>query len=146
MKSLLTSLFALVLLLTGCVNQDKPPADEIVWEESPTFQSNGVVMRGIPDRLAIIDTPLKAGEEQDFSWHFWGHLDEVTGKLTVMAEQQDVKKTVVLIQKVYILPAAPSNGADNHFPSMLSLPSPGLWKISVYIKDRYFDSIFVEVN
>ncbi len=136
-----------ILFLSGCANQEEyQKKTQISWDISPTFQSGGYEMRGIPDRLAIIDTPFMAGQSQKYMWHFWGSLDEVTGKLTILAEHQDTGKKVPLLQKVYIIPAKPNNGADNHVPSQMSLPSKGLWRLDAYIDERLFDSIVVQVK
>ena len=146
MKHFTKTLFLILFLVSGCANQDGPPSSETVWEVSPTFQSDGIQMRGIPHRLAVIDTPFQAGQEQKHMLHFWGKLDEVTGKLTVIAEQKDTGKTVSLLHNSYIIPAVPNNGADNHLPLSVTLPSQGLWRLNVYIGDRFFDSIFVNAE
>lgn len=147
MRKTVFSIIMLFLFLSGCANQEEYKKEaQVEWKVSPTFLSGGYEMRGIPDRLAIIDTPFIAGQQQKYMWHFWGSLDEVTGKLTILAEHQDTGKKIPLIQKVYIVPASPNNGADNHLPSLMSLPSKGLWKLDAYIDERPFDSIIVKVE
>lgn len=147
MRKAVYGIILLFLFLTGCATQEEyQEKTQTDWKVSPTFQSGGYEMRGIPGRLAIIETPFVAGQSQKYMWHFWGSLDEVTGKLTILAEHQDSGKKMPLLQKVYIVPAKPNNGADNHLPTLMSLPSKGLWKLDVYIDERPFDSIIVNVE
>lgn len=147
MRKAVFGIILLFLFLSGCANQEeyqKKTQDD--WKVSPTFQSGGYEMRGIPNRLAIINTPFIAGQSHEYIWHFWGSLDEVTGKLTIIAEHKDTGKKIPLLQKVFIIPAKPKNGADNHVPCMMSLPNKGLWRLDAYLDERPFDSIVVNVE
>jgi len=138
-------LFIIIFLVTGCANQENP-REQSVWEVSPTFQSDGLQMRGIQNRVAIIDTPFEVGQKNENMLHFWGKLDEITGKLTVIAEHKDTRENIAVLQKIYIIPAAPIHGADNHIPFSITFPTPGLWKLNVYMGDRYFDHIILEAK
>ena len=136
-------IIALVLLLTGCGPEKAEPVE---WKESPTFDSAGQIMRGNEGHLAILDTPFIAGEHRDYVWHFWGSTPELAGKLTLTAVHQDSGTRATLVEREFMVPVKPLNGADNHAVTLLSLPSKGLWRLTAYINGQFFGSIVVQAQ
>jgi hypothetical protein len=145
-RKLLLLAFILLTLL-GCAPSSDPgsQAAKENWQVSENFTTNGVDMRGGPERLALMDQPILAGQHQQHTIYFWGSINEVTGKLTMLAVSED-GKSISLIPKTYIIPAAPLDGADNHVKSLFSIPTSGLWRLQVYIDDQVFGSIVINVK
>lgn len=135
-----------MLLLVSACSSEQAKKEEINWQLSPAFESSNLIMRGMEGRIAIIDMPLTAGKTEKYAWHFWGTVDDVTGKLTIFGSHQESGRKETVVPSTFIIPAKPINGADNHFVSMTNLPSPGLWKLDAYIDDGLFGSIIVEVK
>lgn len=78
-------------------------------------------------------------------WHFWGTEKELKGALKVLAIHQDTgEKKEVLDRPEAAL--SPNNGADHHIPSNMELPKPGLWRLDVFINEKLFGSIVVNVK
>ncbi|MEW9670379.1 DUF4871 domain-containing protein [Ammoniphilus sp. 3BR4] len=136
-------MFIFIILLAGCGSEPPP---EIDWKVSPTFQSGGQTMRGIEGHLALLEKPFKAGQRDEYDWHFWGSTAELAGKLTVIAVHQETSNTLTLIDRLFMVPVKPQNGADNSAHSVLSLPSSGLWRLDAYINGQMFGSVIVDVQ
>lgn len=136
------------------VNVDKKVIQNIDWEVSETFNSGSYVMRGVPDKVGFIDEPFIKSSGKKYMWHFWGAIPE--GDLKVLAIKKGSNEIVpALIDPsaedvhyvwTYDSPAGPINGADASLPSNMQLNKKGKWALLVYIGDKYFDKIVVEVN
>lgn len=132
-----------MILLAGC-GAEPPP--EVDWKVSPTFQSEGQTMRGAEGHLALLEKPFKAGEKEEFAWHFWGSTAELAGKLTVIAVHQETGHTLTLIDRLFMVPVKPQNGAGNSAQTVLSLPTAGLWRLDAYINGQMFGNVIIEVQ
>ena len=136
------------------VNVDKKVIQNIDWEVSGTFNSGSYVMRGIPEKVGFIDAPFIKNSGQKYMWHFWGDIPD--GELTVLAIKKGSNEIVpaLIVPSIederyvwtYNSPAGPNNGADAHLPSNLKLNEKGKWALLVYLGDKYFDNIVVEVS
>lgn len=133
---------------------DPDIVESIDWELTGTFTSNGFVMRGHPNNVGFIDYFFKAGQGNKYMWHVWG--EDVTSKnLTVLAIQENDSQPIPVFfhsvnseNKIWSIELGGAhNGADAHAPSLMGLPSPGLWALLVYIDDGdYLDYIVIEVR
>ncbi|WP_042476765.1 DUF4871 domain-containing protein [Bacillus ndiopicus] len=137
-------LVGLLLLLVACADEKKE-----TWQESTFFESGGFQMLGIKDKVGFIydkeAIPFTANQPNKYMWHFWGGEDVLTGDIKVMGafEDEPDEKIEILYDKIGFLSA--HNGADYHIPSMMELPKAGMWKLEVYVDDKIFDTIYVEV-
>jgi len=140
----------LVLLsLIGCVSEKKPTPENKEWKVSPLFQSGTYTMIGQEGRLGFIydDSEVDRfypNKKQKYMWHFWGKPEELQGSLTIMGTSKETEEKITVIAANSI--GSPNNGADGHTPSLMSLPSPGLWRLDAYIGKKHFGSIIVEVH
>lgn len=86
----------------------------------------------------------------------WGDKEEFNGKLKVVGINEKGEEHKILIrsagtsnsEKVWEYPEvgiSPNNGADTHIPSNMEFPTPGLWKLEVYIGEKLFGEIVVNV-
>jgi hypothetical protein len=77
-------------------------------------------------------------------WHFWGTPAELQGSLKITGTSKETGETITVFEADAT--GQPNNGADAHNPSMMSLPSPGLWQLEVFIGEKLFGSVVVEVH
>lgn len=116
-------------------------------EEAKTAASKGAHPRsvtGVEGRLAFLGMDFAAGKPNKYMWHFWGPDEELTGDLTFTAVKQHSHEIIDVFQ-TDIRPS-PMYGADAMLPSMMMLPSPGLWRIMASIDGQLFGSVVVEVR
>ncbi|MEC1176960.1 DUF4871 domain-containing protein [Metasolibacillus meyeri] len=137
-------LFGVLLLLAACADDKKE-----AWQESEFFESGSFRMLGIKDKVGFIYDreilPFTANQPNKYMWHFWGDEDVLKGdiKVTAAFEEEPEQKIEILYDKIGFLSA--HNGADYHIPSIMELPQVGMWKLEVYLDDKIFDTIYVEV-
>lgn len=114
------------------------------WEPSPTFRSGVYEMTGTEGKLGIINPGFVAGKRNKYMWHFWGSDEELTGA----SEIYGVKEGSLRFEKVYTgyVRPGPLNGADAAFPSGMSLPEAGRWKLVATIDGRWFENLVVDVR
>lgn len=141
----------------GCSN-DKTKTSEEKWEESPTLirevivtddgQTEDFVFHiGDNGKLGIGEYgPFIAGESQKYMWHFWGEHDILTQPFKVVGVNKESGEEITVIEHPMNQSLAPNNGADHHIPSMMMLPSAGVWKLKGYFGEELFGNIVVKVD
>ncbi|KAB2336342.1 DUF4871 domain-containing protein [Cytobacillus depressus] len=174
MKKIILCLF-LIGMLVGCSEKTETVKKED-WEVSPTFNipvtfGDGIkgeyVLVGEEGRIGFLvgsgkegvaeAQPIIAGKGNKYMWHFWGEKEEFEGNLKVVGINEKGEEHKVLIrnagtpnsEKVWEYPEvaiSPNNGADTHVPSNMEFPTEGLWKLNVYIGDKLFGEIIVNVE
>lgn len=142
-----TGLFLLVaflLVLVGCQKSENEN-----WKQSSLFEIKGLSMIGVKDKVGFVYDDNEVirfypNKENKYMWHFW-FKDETKNydKLTVRATQGN--KKITLIDNVSILNTA-NNRADAHYPSLMSLPKSGMWKLEVYIDNNLFETLYIKVH
>ncbi|MCM3711521.1 DUF4871 domain-containing protein [Sporosarcina luteola] len=169
MKKIIVGLL-LTAMLAGCSEETKVVEEK--WDVSPTFEipvtfgdgSKGeYILIGEKEKLGFLIGSGKEGEAEaqpiiaekaaKYMWHFWGEKEDFNGKLKVVGINEKGEEHKVLIknannEKVWEYPevgVSPNNGADTHVPSNMEFPTPGLWKLKVYIGDKLFGEIVVNV-
>lgn len=101
--------------------------------------------------------PIIAGKGNKYMWYFWGSEEELRGNLKVVGINEQGEKHKVLVQdagsekeemvwEYSNTSYSPLNGADGHRPSNMVFRTPGLWKLNIYINDRFFGDIVVKVE
>ncbi|WP_243525786.1 DUF4871 domain-containing protein [Bacillus pseudomycoides] len=162
-------------LITGCtsIEQDsKAPKKEIIetsnpqtnvpsffhlsvlkdvnWEESSSFVDGKTPLRGIEGKVAIADSTFVANEKNKQMWFF---LDPQmpSGKLSIIAlKQGSTTPTPVLFQdetseQTWTAPT-PILSSTKELPLLMSLPSSGLWVLNIYIDEKYYEQIIIQVE
>ncbi|MCR2805774.1 DUF4871 domain-containing protein [Paenibacillus soyae] len=143
----LLTVILLVLLLAGCASEEVVLDKD--WKVSPLFESGSYTMIGEEGRIGFIYDDGEAvrfypNKEQKYMWHVWGQSEEIQDALTVLATSQETGEKVTVINAISI--GGPNNGADGHAPSMMSLPSAGLWRLDAYVGEKLYGHIVVEVH
>ena len=139
------SLFAIFgSILFGCSNET-----ENKWEESALFESGGYQMIGEKGQIGFIYddnevTRFYPNKEQKYMWHLWGDPKELKGEFKVIATHEDNVESITLLDRHTL--GGSNNSADQHAPSMMSLPESGMWKLDAYVDDRLHGSVFVKVH
>jgi hypothetical protein len=148
----------ILLLLIGLMSCDSPvpmkkttkKGSQSNWKQSEMFEAGGYTMIGEKDRIGIIYDGSEVlrfypDKEQKYMWHFWGKSEEFTNEFKIVAFREGSDEKLVISDMQL---AGPNNTADQHSPSMMSLPKPGLWKLEVYFdgKTKPFGSVVVEVH
>ena len=147
----------MTLLTVACTNekpvekaveQNKVINEAVEWKESPMFKVNQYEMIGEEGRLGFIydDTDMTRfypNNDRKYMWHFWGNEDEFNGELKVIASHKESGEKITVLEGRTL--AGSNNGADQHVPSIMSLPKAGMWKLDAYIGEKLFGSIFVNV-
>ncbi|WIV21115.1 DUF4871 domain-containing protein [Paenibacillus polygoni] len=142
-----------LIILVGCKS-----GKETVVRPSPTFYSDQVAMIGVEKKLGILGPDFVVNTANKYMWHFWDTNEELQLKsLRVEAINVKTKQKVKGLVKDVSTPqetlvweydsiGGPNNGADAHTPSILMLPSSGLWQLDAYLGGEYFESIIVNVK
>lgn len=123
---------------------------DVNWEESPSFVAGKTPLKGIEGKVAIADSTFIAGEKNKQMWFF---LDPQmpSGKLSIIAlKQGSTKPTPILFQdetfeQTWTAPT-PIHSNIKELPFLMSLPSPGLWVLNVYIDEEYYEQIVIQVE
>ncbi|MCS1352081.1 DUF4871 domain-containing protein [Mechercharimyces sp. CAU 1602] len=161
MKKISISILILSAILFGCQSQEETdskrepqvtvapaPSEKADWTLSSTFNTSGLAMVGIPNKLGFPDNDVfVAGQPRKVMWHIWG--DEVKTEDRPTMEVRGVRKDSdreerLLFEKLE--PAVPNNGADTSVVSSITLPEAGMWRLDVYLDGVYFESIVVDVK
>lgn len=149
--------FLVVSSIIGCSSETINKTEEN-WEESPTLvreviitedgQTDDSIFRiGDNGRLGFGEYgPFIAGETQKYMWHFWGEQEILTQSFKVIGINKETSEEITVYDYLTNNVIAPNNGADHHIPSMMMLPSSGIWKLKVYFGEKLFGSVIVNVE
>jgi hypothetical protein len=131
--------------LVSCSNNVEKAKEE-KWEVSPTFSTDYGEMFGKEGKIGIIGGEVKSGKEQKWMWHFWGTKDISYKEWEVKAVKQNSNEEInpVKFKDEKLVPR--DDNIHGHARSMVSFPASGLWKVQVYIDNKFFDEIIVEVK
>ncbi|RHW41573.1 hypothetical protein D1B31_07600 [Neobacillus notoginsengisoli] len=173
-KSLVLLSLLIMLTLTGCIekniedvtanakNSPTETEEPKSWNLSSEFKSSeGDYLLGEEGKAGLIGPEFKAGKIDKWLWHFWG--DEKTiegGNFKVVAIHKETgEKEKALVenagtsneQKVWEygkLAYSPNGvrGSDSSMPSNMSLSTPGVWRLEIFIGENYFGAIVVDVK
>ncbi|MFE5318505.1 DUF4871 domain-containing protein [Paenibacillus sp. NPDC056579] len=138
------------------------------WEISPTFtipvtfgdKTKGeYILVGTEGKIGFLTGghPIVAGNSQKYMWHFWGSTLEETKqlfgkKMEIRGVSKQTGKEISLfkggvgIPNPNVQPPIPNSDNVAKAPTMMSLPSAGIWRIDVYIEEKLFGSVVVQVS
>jgi len=119
-------------------------ANETVWELSPSFEAEEHQFVGQPNKVGIIEAAFTKGKQTGLHWYLWGDQEKlVKGSFKLTASRQgDLPLTLMDHYAI----AYGTNGADAQVPSVITIPSSGLWKFDAYVDDEIYGSVVVEVD
>ncbi|MWC26698.1 DUF4871 domain-containing protein [Paenibacillus sp. MMS18-CY102] len=148
-------ILTLCLILVGCSeNSEKKDASQ-----EKEFKNGNVILYGIPNKMALLNSDFKANQANKHMWHIWTDLKpEEIKKFRVEAVNlsTNVKSFVLgktkednsveLVSEYIGSSGGPNNGADIHIPSIMMFPEAGKWRLEVYLNNTFFDSMSVNVK
>ncbi len=162
---LLFTLFLTFSLLVGCNtfskseanNEDNSSSEAHSLNEtakkgsepkvSSTFIAGNYKMIGEKNRIGFIydeDIGFKPHQVNKYMWHFWGEQEELEGALKVIGKNTNTGEEITVFENMAL--GEPLNDADAHVPSLMSLPSSGIWELNAYIGDELFGTVVVECS
>jgi hypothetical protein len=147
MVSLMKNFILIIIsfaVLVGCTQNTDTSQKEDNWEVSPFFHVGIYKMIGLEGKLGFIYVPFKANKGQKYMWHFWGEEKELKGNFEVVATNKETEENITVFQRDSL--AGAHNSANAHTPSMIMLPTAGLWRLDAYIGGTLFGTIIVEVQ
>ncbi|KGA95619.1 hypothetical protein AJ85_06955 [Alkalihalobacillus alcalophilus ATCC 27647 = CGMCC 1.3604] len=141
-------IFVLLAAFSACSANDETIEEKTKdIEVSSIFNSGSYSMIGEEKKIGFIydeySTPFIAGEENKYMWHFWGENLEMK-PLKVIGTNTETNQEVVVIEEGFL--AGPNNEADAHMPSLMSLPTKGIWTLDAYIGEELFGTIVVKAR
>lgn len=125
-------------------NYNQASITEQDWETSPAFSIGERTMIGQPSKIGISDTDFIAGKQKGVHWFLWGDKETLvksTFKLT--AKSQEVKP-INIVENYGI--AYGTDGVDAQVPTLVTIPSPGLWKFNAFVDNKLYGSIVIRVT
>ncbi|WP_332698747.1 hypothetical protein [Halalkalibacter lacteus] len=141
-------ILALLVTFSACSSADETieeKTDDI--EVSSMFKSGSYSMIGEEKKIGFIydeySTPFIAGEGNKYMWHFWGENLEMQ-PFKVIGTNTETGQEVVVIEDGFL--AGPNNEADAHMPSLMSLPTRGIWTLDAYVGEELFGTIVVKAR
>ena len=126
------------------------------WELSPTFEHSVVYKGGDEGVYTLVGNkeeigftgpfPILAKETQKYFWFYFGKTDIYDKPVKVVAIKKGTQELVDILSSpsTFYKSAEVSPGSVN-MPSHLKFPSAGKWRILIYIDEKLYDSIVVEV-
>lgn len=163
-----------LLLMTVLVGCTEETSSKDKWDVSPTFEvpvnfgdgSQGeYIFIGEEEKLGILLGSGKEGEAEaqpiiaeqgnKYMWRFVGEKEQY-GKLKVVGKNEKGEEHKILVnnagtsssEKVWEYPEvmiSPNDVDGSLVPSFLEFPTPGLWKLIVYIDNQPFGEFVVDV-
>ncbi|GAX91072.1 hypothetical protein EFBL_2732 [Effusibacillus lacus] len=102
----------------------------------------------------MLTLQLLQGQQNKQLFHFWGGTPEKTEQLftkqvKVIGTSKGNGKTVTAFESSISVPNEEIVKPPHHYAESvgyLILPSKGIWKLDVYIEDKLFGSIIVDVQ
>ena len=145
--------FLALVIIAGC-NDEEPIKEEVIqhnWNESLLFKSGSYTMIGEEGRLGFIYDDSEVvrfypNKTQKYMWHFWGNEEELIGDFKVLGTHENSDKEITVVSKKENSFLSPNNGADQHFPTNMTLTKSGMWKLDAYVDDEIFGSVYVKVH
>jgi len=138
-----------VFILAGCTETNDIANG---WKESAVFELSGITgdgqdikshWIGEQVRVAITNNPFVVDKDQKYMWLFWGNEKELVGKkFEVLGTSEQGEEKSVFSGS---LGGANWTAQASH-PSLIALPSKGLWKLDAYVEKVLYGSIIVSVS
>ncbi|MEH6945119.1 hypothetical protein [Bacillus sp. JJ722] len=120
---------------------------QVDWSKMVTkIGSNGPSdILGNPNKVGYIGRELQAEKIDKWLWHFFGKSH---GYFTIVAYHQETSTKAPILRTGYTteFAAGALYGADATMLSTVLLPKPGKWALLVYIDQKIFDTLIINVT
>lgn len=116
------------------------------WDEEGSKKEGPIKLSGKKGKLAFVeaDGPFIAGNPRKIMWLIWRKEQDLVPPFEVIGTSKATGEEVKLLYLEGLGP--PHMGADYHIPTLVELPTPGLWRMDVFINNKLYDSIVVDVQ
>lgn len=155
----------LLIFLIGCSKTDtnvmvkeSPNVLDESWQVSSMFKNDDYMLIGEQGKIGFIYDDKEVvrfypGKKQKYMWHFWAETPQETQKLfgkkvKIIGISKQTGEKVNVFESGIGIPntAIKDNDKVGRMPSMMSLPSKGLWRLEAYVDEKLFGSVVVEVH
>lgn len=144
------SVVFLLLIITGC-GTEKADTDAKEWSVSPAFKAGARTLYGNEGKFGILrengegNNLFNVGLGRLYGLYFWGNPEQLKGKYKLVGIHKETNEKVQLYEWDIQKGQNPAQ-SDAFSGGKFGLNQPGLWRLDVYIGDKFFDSIVVEVK
>lgn len=142
---LILILFSMFFVMVGCKSEETVKEEK--WEDnSPIFTNEIGDMFGKEGSIGIIGSKTVTENGQKWMWHFWGTEDISNKEWEVKAFKQGEEHGInpITFKDEHLIPRGEE--INGHARSAVMFTSSGLWKLKVYIGDKFFDEIIVDIT
>ena len=126
------------------------------WVLSPSFEHSVVYKDGDEGSYTLVGNkegigftgpfPILAKETQKYFWFYFGKTDIYDKPVKVVAIKKGTQKPIDILSGPSTFYKSAEVSPDSvNMPSHLKFPSAGKWRILIYIDEKLYDSIVVEV-
>lgn len=156
MNKIIGIFLVLLFIISGCqsnntlLNQEENSNGNHIaenWTLSSIFQTNNVILTGIPQIVGFQcgNKTLVEGQTLKCMWYLW--IDQSllqNSSINVTAIHKETGQSENLLAQS--ISYSPLDGADVSIPSNIAFSKSGIWKIDVLVDQKLFGSIVVEVE
>lgn len=115
------------------------------WDEEGSKNEEPIELLGKKGKLAFVDPgPFIAGQPHKIMWLIWRKERDLVPPFEVIGTSKATGEKEKLLYREGL--GSPHMGADYHLPTLVELPTPGLWRMDVFINNKLYDSIVVAVQ
>lgn len=155
----------LLIFLIGCSTTDtnvmfkeSPNVSDESWQVSSMFKNDDSILLGEQGKIGFIYDDKEVvrfypGKKQKYMWYFWAETPQETQKLfgkkvKIFGVSKKSGEKVNVFEGSIGIPntAIKDNDKVGRMPSMMTLPSKGLWRLDAYVDEKLFGSVVVEVH
>lgn len=110
------------------------------WQIASSFEFENSVITGKNMRMGYVSSGFTAGKPNKFLWHLF-NVEQLAKQIRINAVKQGSTDVLTLLDTRL-------SGSERHktLPSSMQLPESGLWRLLVYVDDKFFDSMVVMVK
>ncbi|GFZ80347.1 hypothetical protein GCM10008018_27460 [Paenibacillus marchantiophytorum] len=138
--------------------KESPNVLDDSWQVSSMFKNGDFILLGEQGKIGFIynDTQVVRfypGKKQKYMWHFWAEKPQETQKLfgqkvKIIGVSKNNGEKVNVFEGSIGIPntAIKDNDKVGRMPSLMTLPSKGLWRLEAHVDEKLFGSVVVEVH
>jgi hypothetical protein len=126
------------------------------WNLSSIFEHSVVYESGEEGSYTVVGSkdgigftgpfPIIANDKQKYFWFYFGKENIYDKPVEIKAVKQGTEELVdVLVDPSSFYESAEVSPDSVNMPSTLKFPSTGVWKVLVYIDEKLYENIVIEV-
>jgi hypothetical protein len=151
---------SLLLIVTGC---SEPISQN--WLLSPTFKIPVTFGDGTKGEYVLVGEEGKVGfqigsgkegeaipqpiikeKPNKYMWYFWGETKEIEGEWKIVGINEKGKEQNDFIIKPATIPPFSNTETHTKIPTQMVFPTAGLWKLEVFISNKLYGEIVLNVE